>query len=58
MEGPARVTGEPGSDFGVLVAGVIVDSYMHDLAGRHVALEAVEGSAGTPGAWGAIYIAR
>ena len=42
MERPARMPGQPSSDFGVLVAAVIVEDHMDQFAGRDVALEAVE----------------
>ena len=35
VEGPARVTGEPGADLGVLVGGVVVEDRVDQLAGRH-----------------------
>ena len=42
MEDPARMTRQPRPDFGMLVAAVIVEDDMNQLAGRDVALEAVE----------------
>ena len=42
VEGPARVPREPCPDLGVLVAGVVVEHDMDQLAGRDVALETVE----------------
>ena len=42
VERPARMPGQPSSDFGVLVAAIIVEDHMDQLAGRDVALEAVE----------------
>ena len=42
VEDPARMTRHPGSDFGMLVAAVIVEDDMNQLPGRDVALEAVE----------------
>ena len=41
-KGPARMAGEPCSDFGVLVAAVIIEDHMDQPAGRDVALEAVQ----------------
>ena len=34
VEGPARVALEPGADLGVLVAGVVVEDHVDELAGR------------------------
>ena len=42
VEGPARVPREPCPDLGVLVAAVVVEHDMDQLAGRDVALETVE----------------
>lgn len=42
VEGPARVTVEPGADLLVLVGGVVVEDHVDDLAGRDFALEGVE----------------
>src|SRR5512132_3312110 len=42
MEGPARMTAEPGADLRVLMGGVIVENGVDDLASRDVALETVE----------------
>src|SRR5512132_2999318 len=42
VEGPARVASEPGPDLGMLVAAVVVEHDMDQLAGRDGALEAVE----------------
>jgi hypothetical protein len=36
------MAGQPRSDFGVLVAAVIIEDHMDQRAGRDVALEAVE----------------
>ena len=42
MEGPAGMVGEPGTDLGMLVGGVVVDNGMDQLAGRHLRLDGVE----------------
>jgi hypothetical protein len=42
VERPARMAGQPGSDFGMLVAAVIVEDHMDQPASRDVALKAVE----------------
>src|SRR5262245_20398213 len=42
MEGPARVPGQPRQDLGVLVAGVVVEDHVDQLAGTDLALETVE----------------
>src|SRR5271170_2167688 len=42
MKGPARVAGEPGAHFGMLVDGVIVEDGMDQLAGWHRRLDPVE----------------
>ena len=42
VEGPARVTVEPGTDLLVLVGGVVVEDHVDDLTGRDVALEGVQ----------------
>jgi hypothetical protein len=42
MKRPARVTVEPGADFGMLVDRVVVEDGVHRLAGRHLGLDGVE----------------
>src|SRR5271170_7132824 len=42
VERPPRMARQPGPDFGVLVAAVIVEDHVDQPAGRDVALEAVE----------------
>ena len=42
MEGPARMTAEPGADLGVLVGGVVVDNGVDDLAGRDGTVDGIE----------------
>src|SRR5690606_33940118 len=42
VEGPARMTIEPGSDLVLLVGGVIVEDHMDRLVRRDLALDAVE----------------
>jgi len=42
VEGPARVSLEPGADLGVLVSGVVVEDDVDDLACGDVALQRVE----------------
>src|SRR4029434_10012465 len=44
VEGPARVTLQPGSSLGVLVGGVVVDDGLDQLAGRDSAFDGVEGA--------------
>ncbi len=42
VEGEALVTGQPGPNLGMLVSGVIIEDYMHDLAGRYFRLDGVQ----------------
>jgi hypothetical protein len=42
VEGPARMTGEPGADLGMLVGGVVVEDGVDQLAGRYRALDGIE----------------
>jgi hypothetical protein len=42
VEGPARVAGEPGSNLGVLVDGIVVEDDVDGLALGHLALDGVE----------------
>ena len=42
MEGPARVTGEPGHDLRLLVDGIVVEDRVDDLSGRDRRLDRVE----------------
>jgi hypothetical protein len=39
VEDPARVADKPGFHFGMLVGGVVVENGVHQLAGRHGALD-------------------
>ena len=42
VEGPARMTGEPGAHFRMLVGGVVVGNSVDELAGRYRRLDGVE----------------
>src|SRR5215510_6046778 len=42
MEGPARMTGQPGRYLGMLVGGIVVEYRMDQLAGRDFALDGIE----------------
>ncbi len=42
VEHPARMAGEPGPDFGVLVGAIVVDDGMDHVAGRDGALDCIE----------------
>src|SRR5215472_2485892 len=42
MEGPARVSREPGAYFGMLVSSIIVEDRVDQLAGRHSGFDAVQ----------------
>ena len=42
VEGPARVTGEPGFDLGMGVGGVIIENGVDQLAGRDRTLDGIE----------------
>ena len=42
MERPTRMAGQPLTDFGMLVGGVVVDNGMDQLAGRDRALDGIE----------------
>src|SRR5262249_24044320 len=39
---PARAAGEPGSDFGMLVGGIVVDDEMDVELGRHIGLDVTQ----------------
>ena len=39
---PARMSNEPGSDFGMLMAGVVVEDHVDQPASRNLAFDAVE----------------
>ena len=42
MKRPPRMAGQPGARLGVLVGGVVVEDRVHQLAGRHGDLDAVQ----------------
>ena len=42
VEGPARMPGEPGAHFGMLVDGIIVEDRVDQLSGRHRGLDPVQ----------------
>ena len=42
MEGPTRMTRQPGQHFGMFVGGVVVEDDMDQLASRDLALDGIE----------------
>ena len=44
VEGPTRMTAQPGQHFGMLVGGIVVEDDMDRLIGRAVALDSIEKS--------------